>query len=217
VELTLKARLRPWFDRIDTLALRERVLLMSATVAVLFLLMDGVGFEPTLAAQRATGQNISQLSGRLETLERDARRLNKAGQETSIESLRDRRDTLRGERDELDNHIRGRLGALVEPAQAAQVLEQLVDAHTGLELIALSASTEPLGDSPAKAPDGAAELARYQVEMVVKGDYLAVLDYLKNVERMPWKFFWQQVGFRSTGYPDGETRLQLYTLGPGHG
>ncbi len=60
-------------------------------------------------------------------------------------------------------------------------------------------------------------LALMAVEMVVKGDYLAVLDYLKNIERMPWKFFWQQVGFKSTGYPGGETRLQLYTLGPGHG
>jgi MSHA biogenesis protein MshJ len=217
VELTLKTRLQPWLDRVNALALRERVLLMSAAVAVMFLLVDSVGFEPTLLAQRTTEQRISQLHGRLETLEHNARQLNQHTAESSIASLRRRRDSLRNEREELDTHIRGRLGALVEPAQAAQMLEQLVDAHTDLELTALNASSKPLGDSPESTPDGSVALARYQVEMVVTGDYLAVLDYLKNLEHMPWKFFWQQVSFRSTGYPDGETRLRLYTLGPGHG
>ena len=97
------------------------------------------------------------------------------------------------------------------------MLEQLVDGHGGLKLTALSASTEQLGDLSTPTHAASASLSRYQVDMVVKGGYLAVLDYLKSVERMPWKFFWQQVRFHSTGYPDGETRLRLYTLGPGHG
>jgi MSHA biogenesis protein MshJ len=60
-------------------------------------------------------------------------------------------------------------------------------------------------------------LARYQVDMVVKGSYLEVLKYLTSLESLPWKFFWQKANFQSTEYPHAETRLQLYTLGAAHG
>jgi len=217
VELALGARLQPWLDRVDNLELRERVLLMAAGIAAMFLLVDTLWLQPALKAQQRTEQRIADLEIKLNSLQQNARLLAYKTDADPLESRRETRDQLRDELAELDAGILDQLGALVEPAQAARVLEQLLSQHSGLSLVNLSASTEPLADMVTGTSATARGLARYQVDMAVRGGYLDVLKYLNNLENLPWKFFWQRVNFQSTEYPDAETRLQLYTLGAGDG
>ncbi len=217
MEIALRAGLHAWRDRVDALELRERVLLMAAGIAVMFLLIDTLWLQPTLKAQKLTEQRITDLEIKLNSLQQGARLLTYKTESDPLQSRRETRDQLRSELAELDARIVGQLGALVEPAQAAQVLERLVSSHSGLSLINLSASTEPLGELVTGTPANTAGLARYQVDMALKGGYLDVLKYLHSLETLPWKFFWRQVNFQSTAYPEAETRLQLYTLGAGHG
>ena len=217
MELALRARVQPWLERIDALELRERVLLMAAGIALMYLLLDTLWLHPALKAQQLTEQRIEDLEIKLNSLQQNARLLSYRTSTDPLQSRRETRDQLHSELAELDARIVGQLGALVEPAQAAQVLERLLSDHSGLSLINLSASTEPLGDLINETSANASELARYQVDMALKGGYLDVLKYLHSLESLPWKFFWRQVNFQLTEYPHAETRMQLYTLGAGHG
>jgi len=217
MELAIKTRLQPWLDRVDALELRERILLMAAGIAVMFLLVDNLWLQPTLKAQRVAEQQIADLEIKLNSLQQNAGLLSMNSTADPLAPQYQHRDQLRAELADLNDRILNQLGALVEPAQAAKVLEQLLGRHASLKLATLSASTEPLSDMNTGAASDSPGLARYQVDMVVKGGYLEVLKYLASLERLPWKFFWQQVNFQSTEYPHAETRLQLYTLGAGHG
>ncbi|MCG6866309.1 MAG: hypothetical protein LJE58_12880 [Thiogranum sp.] len=217
MELAIKARLQPWLDRVDALELRERILLMAAGIAVMFLLVDNLWLQPTLKAQRVAEQQIADLEIKLNSLQQNAGLLSMHSTADPLAPRHQHRDQLRAELADLNDRILNQLGALVEPAQAAKVLEQLLGRHTGLKLATLSASTEPLSDMTIGAASDSPGLARYQVDMVVKGSYLEVLKYLASLESLPWKFFWQKANFQSTEYPHAETRLQLYTLGAAHG
>ena len=216
MELALMTRAQPWLDRVDALELRERILLMAAGVVVLFLLIDTLWLQPTLKAQQVTEQRISEFESRLHALGQSAQLLTYQASTDPLALRRQRRDELSTQLAELDGRILGQLGALVEPAQAAQVLEQLLSGHPGLGLVSLSASTELLSDLTIEEQAQSTGLARYRLDMVLQGSYLDVLDYLRSLEHMPWKFFWEQVNFQSTEYPRAETRLKLYTLGAAH-
>jgi MSHA biogenesis protein MshJ len=211
--IAIKARLQPWLERIDNLELRERILLLAAAVAVMFLLTDTLILQPTLKAQQVARQQIVDLEVKLNSLRQSAQLLTYQTDSDPTALRRQTRDQLTTELAELDTRIISQLGALVEPAQAAQVLEQLLSSHPGLKLTTLNASTEPLKDMELKQQTEAPGLARYQLDMVVQGNYLDLLNYLQSLEAMPWKFFWQQVDFQATEYPHAETRLKLYTLG----
>ena len=150
---------------------------------------------------------------KLNSLRQSAQLLNYKSDSDLATSRRQSRDQLAAELAELDSRIISQLGALVEPAQAARVLEQLLSSHTGLKLTTLNASAEPLKDMELEQPSETPGLARYQLDMVVQGSYLDLLNYLQSLEAMPWKFFWQQVDFQATEHPHAETRLQLYNLG----
>jgi MSHA biogenesis protein MshJ len=201
-----------WIDRIDALELRERVLLLAATVAVLFLSVDSVGLQPTLKAQQVTEERISELEMKLGALRQQAMLLSYKTDEDTLAARYQSRDTLAAELAALDARLGDQLGALVEPAQAADLLEQVLTRHRGLKITSLRASAEPLEAVTGNA-DQAGKLGRYQLDLVLEGGYLDLMRYLEALESMPWKFFWQMVDFRVNDYPRAVSRLQLYTLG----
>jgi MSHA biogenesis protein MshJ len=201
-----------WIDRIDALELRERVLLLAATVAILFLSVDSAGFQPTLKAQQVTEERISGLEMKLGALRQQAMLLSYKTDEDALAARHSSRDTLAAELAALDARIVDQLGALVEPAQAAELLEQMLTRHRGLKITSLRASAEPLNELAGNAGQ-AGKLGRYQLDLVLEGGYLDLMRYLEALESMPWKFFWQTVDFRVGEYPRAVSRLRLYTLG----
>ena len=210
-------QLQQWNERIDALDLRERILLLAATVVFLFLIVDSLGLEPAFKSQQATEQRIADIEMRLGTLHQQASLFNTESDHNPLASRYESRGRLAAELSELDARITGQLGALVEPAQAAELLEQVLSGHRGLKLKSLQASSESLNNLGLQNNRNGTDLGRYQLEMVVEGGYLDLLHYLQELEAMPWKFFWQKVNFRTTEYPRAETRLRLYTLGAQRG
>ncbi|VAW76258.1 hypothetical protein MNBD_GAMMA15-1611 [hydrothermal vent metagenome] len=214
--LKLRLQLQQLADRVDALELRERVLLLVAAIAVLFFSIDMLALQPVLKSQQIAREQITELDTRLGALRQNARLLQYRSGIDPLQARREQREKLDRELAILDERIVNQLGALVEPAQAAKVLEQVLARHRGLQLVSLDASSRTLDDLDIESGDTTG-LGRYQIELVLDGGYLQVLAYLEALESLPWKFFWQKVDFQSTEYPHATTRLQLYTLGAGHG
>jgi MSHA biogenesis protein MshJ len=213
VAVALKTQIRPWIDRIDAMELRERVLLLLAVVVVLFLLVDSLALQPTLKAQQSAEARIADLEQKLAAQRQQALLLGfKVDEEDPLAARKRSRDELAAELADLDQHLMSQLGALVQPAQAAELLKQMLERNTGLTLASLEARAEAL-DDPAVARAPGSGLGRYQLELAVEGSFLDVLRYLRELETMPWKFFWQKVDFQALDYPRAVTRLRLYTLG----
>lgn len=210
--VALKASIQQLVERIDALELRERVLLLGATVVVLFLIIDSFGLQPTLKAQQVKQQQISDLEMKLSALRTEASLLSFKSGDDPVQIRENQRDALTAELSGLDEQIVGQLGALVEPAQATELLKQVLSRHKGLRLTSLEASSAPLETPDIENVNGS-DLGRYQLNLALEGGYLDVLHYLQALESMPWKFFWQNVDFQVSQHPQAVTRLQLYTLG----
>ena len=208
----MKARVQQLVERIDALELRERVLLLAATVVVLFMVIDSFGLQPTLKAQQVREQHISDLEMKLSAVRVEANLLSFKSEEDPLQVRQNKRAELTTELSALDEQITGQLGALVEPAQATELLKQVLSRHKGLKITSLEASTASLDDLEIDSAGGG-NLGRYQLDLALQGGYLDLLQYLRALESMPWKFFWQNVDFRIAEHPQAITRIQLYTLG----
>ena len=62
---------------------------------------------------------------------------------------------------------------------------------------------------PAKAP---AVLYRHGVEIVLRGNYLDMVNYMDAVEAMPSHVFWGKLNMQVEQYPNATLSLTLYTL-----
>jgi MSHA biogenesis protein MshJ len=47
----------------------------------------------------------------------------------------------------------------------------------------------------------------------LEGNYPATRDYLHALEALPWKFFWDDIRYDVTSYPQARITLNIHTLG----
>jgi len=94
-----------------------------------------------------------------------------------------------------------------EPAAGAGAVQSKPDSPAGVAGVAGAAAAA--GPTPAPAADVGPYL--HPVELVVRGGYLDVLAYLKDLEAQPWGLQWRRFEFVTT--EDGpEYRIEFTTL-----
>jgi MSHA biogenesis protein MshJ len=113
-------------------------------------------------------------------------------------------------------------GELISPDKMRAVLQELLNAQTGLQLLSLESFTSavelPSADSVAsaktKTPSGTVVLYRHGVRLKLAGGYFELLSYLQAIQGTPWKLNWDSLEYRvgDAGAAHAQISLQLYTL-----
>jgi MSHA biogenesis protein MshJ len=207
----MKARLNRWAETIDALGLRERVFLLLSLVAVLFLLMDSLVYQPALVEQRRTLDAIDNLQIRLAVLEQESRHLAEDGATDPLGWRKRRVSELETGLADLDRRIQEQLGMLVDAHLAAPMLRDIIDQEQELTLLELH--TDRVGLEPSRHASLPAGLGRYQLTLQLEGSYLAALRFLERLETLPWALFSEQLDLEVEQHPRARITLKLYTLG----
>jgi MSHA biogenesis protein MshJ len=113
-------------------------------------------------------------------------------------------------------------GELITPGKMRAVLEDLLKAQPGLQLLSLESfstavevpSTDPATTTKAKAPASAVVLYRHGVNLKLQGGYFDLLRYLQAIQGTQWKLNWDSLDYRvgEAGAAHAQISLQLYTL-----
>jgi MSHA biogenesis protein MshJ len=53
---------------------------------------------------------------------------------------------------------------------------------------------------------------KHGVVLNLRGDYFRVLDLMKSLENLSWKFYWESLDYKVTDYPKAEIELRVFTL-----
>lgn len=222
---------RRFASLIDARTARERVLILATSSVVVYTLMQSLLLGPVLAEQRRLVQETrndqaesGKMAVQLQTLARDKTADPDALLKTRLADLGDRQA-------QLQRQIDAQSAELVPPYKMPAVLEKILANHPRLQLIEVktlarvsislekeSASGEPAaqGREP-KTPAAAAEkkpneIYRHGVEVTMRGGYLDLLAYLKQIESLPVRMFWDKLSLSVTTYPSVTMRLVVYTI-----
>lgn len=205
----MSARLATLALRIDALTLRERGILLAMALLVLYAFADRVLFAPALQHLEQQRTEISAIEARLSALQARAGQLGGSAGDPLAER-RTRSAELATRIAAQDAQFEAQLGRLVRPDQAAPLLRDVLQTAPGLRLLGLeSAVGAPLLADSRRGT----RIVRYDLELRVEGGYLAALDYLKRLEALPWRFFWDDLELEVQTHPRSELRLAVHTLG----
>ena len=113
---------------------------------------------------------------------------------------------------ELDRRLKSQMGDLIDPANMARVLEAILTRHTDLRLRRLeNLPTRPLlAGEDGNAPE--AGVYRHGLEMEFSGSYLSLLAYLKELDALPWNFYWDALELQVDEYPRAVITIRVHTL-----
>lgn len=105
------------------------------------------------------------------------------------------------------------------------LLKELLDVTPGLSLVSFKTLpvvpfyTPEVKDSSANKNAAPSEIDKFQkviykhgVEISVKGNYLALLSYMENLQKYPKRLFWSEAKLEVVAYPDAVLKLVIYSL-----
>lgn len=234
---TVTSRARALAERVDRLNLRERVLVFVAAVALAYVawqtfLMDPLAARATAAEQRleAVGQRLRAVDATVAAGDPRAQALARR------HALRERLEALDATlRDAASGYVPPeRMTEMLRDVLDGQRGLQLVSLRNlPVESLAspvgIPGTGTPRGEASPAAPaaeaaadaasstnaaNGAASQGPYihPVELVVEGDYAAIVAYLQALERLPWRLQWRRLDLAAGDYPTNRVRLEIGTL-----
>jgi len=207
----MKLWLRDLLERVDSLSLRERVLVLLALLASIGILWDALlmrplersraRLEPEVAGLRT---ELDRLNSSIETLAQQA----SAGPDREVQAQVQQAQT--GVAD-LDRQLGGLTQGLIKPEEMVEVLRQVLARTAPLKLERLN--TLPAEPLAAIAQGEIPPMYRHGVQFELVGSYGEVLAFLRALEKLPWRFYWQDLELAVEEHPRLRVKLSAYTLG----
>ena len=226
----MKQLWRRYAKKFDALVLRERLMVLVASGAALGFVLWTLAIEPVAVENKRLAAKLAQQQQLLREVQNANRGLQGARVDPDAPN-RARREQLNRDIAAVEQKLRAVGSTLVAADQMPRLLENIFDRNRRLQLLALhSIAAAPLVQRPsaksetkdkpvAPAPPsstpsagGDTNIYKHGVELTVEGSYLDLMDYLAQLEKLPWQMFWGRANLDSTQYPKVTLTLTLYTL-----
>jgi MSHA biogenesis protein MshJ len=235
-------RLTRFFNRLEALSPRERLMAVVGAPLLLVLIGEGVVFDQMRKLTADAARQADRQAAEVKALRTALDALPADTPLPAPEQLRRQRDELQGQVDA----ARRAMGAASGNASWAQVLRGTLSGTPGLTLAQLRTQPPEVLFSPAMlkpaetkaakpaapAAPGAAPtlpatspitsetlaalgidtLYRHRAELTVGGDVPQLLRYLQSLEAMPRDVRWDRVQVSTTNYPQASLKMTVFTL-----
>jgi MSHA biogenesis protein MshJ len=220
VMMTLSLRLKPLIERIDQLSLRERGLIFGGGVALIYVAWQALLMDPVTVRARAAEQRLVEV-----------RRRGQVADEAGLAAAQDpavaaagRNGALAERLREVDSELASAAQGYVAPERMTELVRGLLASQQGLRLVSLRNLPAESLSRPAGAGNEAGGAAGtppvsadrgpflHPVEVVVEGDYLSIVNYLHELEKLPWRIHWARLELLAGDYPTNRVRIVIGAL-----
>lgn len=204
---------RYWQDldqRFSKLARRERgVLLLGGLGAILLLGFSAV--DVSLTEHKMFSRQLSEARADTATAKARTQVLVRQLAQHPDDYARARIADVSEQIGVLDEQMRGVNRGLVPPQRMAQILEKMLKQTSRVSLVKLQ--TLPVShlierDQSSDGPN----VYKHGIEMTLQGRYLDLLDYLGQLEALPWQMFWARAQMDAKDYPAVRISVTVFTL-----
>lgn len=205
-------------QKFDAMSLRERVMVAAAAAILTFFLIDALLLSAW--SRQNAGLKASIAGQREESVRVSAQLKEMQGQISAHPDVqaRGRIQEIEEKIAAIDASLQSSAKQLVPPDRMASMLEDILKRNRRLQLVKMTTvpAAELLGRpqaAEAKAGDaGSQNIFKHGVELTLRGSYFDMLDYLAQIEALPWQMYWGQLRLDARDYSRPELKLTLYTL-----
>ncbi|MES2048537.1 MAG: MSHA biogenesis protein MshJ [Pseudomonadota bacterium] len=223
-------------NKIDALTLRERGILLVVIAFVIIFLFNSLLIEPQYLKQKILSDKIKQeqaqiAATRMEIAQRVAN--------ISVDPDAELKKRIAGAEQQLlqiDNSLQDLQKNLVRPEKMTGLLESMLKRNHKLQLLSLKnlpvvnvidemEDTLGLGSkiiAVAKGVTGTSPnvaeqnmhgaIYKHEVEIVLQGSYLDMLNYMRELESLPEQVYWNKGKLTVIEYPKASLSLSVFTL-----
>jgi MSHA biogenesis protein MshJ len=234
--MKLPAGIEKNFAKFDALSIRERALVAGAALIAVVMIWTLAAFDPITKKERFLNGEITSIQDAIAAAAQSMTDL-ETTDPTSLALAKEKK--LQAQLQEINTQLASRSGGLIEPERMVQVIHDVLAQQPGVTLISLQNKPVTSLIKPVAATDAGAHTATdagtdapvsedtgdsvaettvasgpyvHPVELIIEGQYLDVLQYLRTLEALPWRFNWKVFELNTTTYPLNRVRIEMSTL-----
>ncbi len=233
----VKLKWRDYSAQYLKLSQREQILiLVSGLIGIIFILFRFV-IEPQAADLKNIKNKINQTTSTIKLNANAIASLEGRLLENPNDILKKQRIYYEQKISKVDKEILTLTSGLIDPIQMRHALIGLLKLQKGVSLLSfellgaealiLPQTVETSRGNTTQADDitktkslvqssfAEAEdigLYKHGVKIKLKGNYFQLRDYLKQLENLQWKFFWDEFNYQLIEYPNSELDIEIFSL-----
>ena len=208
--------------RVAKLNLRERAMVLAAALLLTYTAMDTLLIAPLQARRKIAMDGYTQKQTEIKTLSESLQTIARGRSEGPNEAAR--LDASRKKLAALEGDVKELSSRLMAPERMRDVLQQILAGRPRLELIQMKTLPQSAvglpGDAqkaatPAKPgtdKEPANAIYKHGIQLTVRGNYLDLLAYLKEIEALPVRIYWDKLDLSVLEYPSANLQVTLYTV-----
>lgn len=195
-------------ERFELLTRREQWLILLSGWTVLLFVGFMVFIEPKMQTLSSAKRQLMSVEGLLNSNEQQIQHIQRKLQRDPNREVEQKINALAQEKDELEEVLQQRVASLVTPAQMSSLLEQVLKRTDRLRLVSMSSM--PSAQLISGKDEG---YYIHPVRLALRGRYFDLVDYLRQLEALPVKYYWRSLNYQVDSYPWADIELEVYTLG----
>ena len=211
-------------EKIDNLTIRERAAILAGVLAVLYTLWSTFLMQPLENQQKIIKAELLQKQASQVGLNAQVQKIIEDNSKDPNIELEKQLQVLKRELDEINANIQVSTAHLVSPKNMAKILETVLFKIGSLTLVnakglGANALIEPGKDEKAQTKDAdkiqtedVSNAYRHGLRIEFEGDFMSTLRYLRELEALEWKFFWDTLEFNVEDYPKSRVSIEVFTL-----
>lgn len=220
-----------WGREINKRSERERASVLVLVTVGLFGLWSLLiyGFQSNALKDAQT--RLSLIGNDVAALQSKKSQIEQLSTTPDVQQLIKRHADLKRQLEELERRAIAYNKRYINPKDLSMMLRDMAAASQGVRIIDLStlAAIHPMDlpqdplaqESPdnKKNTSGTINLGFAVVEpmyyrLVLKGDFFGLMGYLKRMEQLSWRLYWDSFDYTIDKYPEGIATITFYTLKP---
>ena len=196
--------------KLDKMNMRERLLLVATGLLVVGTAWYVGLMEPMIKEIKNTRNEIAATRKRTDSVNQSLEVMALQASSGAI-GYREQYTLVQRRLEELNEKLGGYTAELIGPGEMAHVLQGVLQKQDNLRLIRVRNLTP---QAVTRSNDDEAIFYRHGLEMEFEGGYFACLEYLEQIEALPWRLYWQILELEVLEYPYNRIRLEVSTLSP---
>ncbi len=214
---SVQRRWHPLAARIDALTLRERSMIFFGALATLYFLANSLVLSPMFKYYQEQAQTLNTRRAQVQQFEQQIQSLSNTDNNAVDAQQQLRLQQLREQLAQRDPTSASATRSLIPPTEMVTLVEQILLRNRSLQIIQIENLPPELLDAPRTGSTPASSapssgIFRHGMQIELRGRYLDIVNYLHELETLPWKMYWGRFSLVAEDYPNSRMTLVIYTL-----
>lgn len=205
----MKQQWLQWQQKFEAVDAKRRRIWFIAALFLIVYLSYWFGFRPALDVIQAEKTKQEMQQSQVDQLSREIKQIDQRLAGDPQAAQRRRLEQLQASLLEVDQQLNQEAN-YVSAADNRALLRALLNQASKVKVQSAQALPAELIYQDEMNQDTG--IFRHRLQLVIRGNYFSLSNYLQQLEKLEWSFYWQRLDYNVLQAPEAELTLEIYTI-----